>query len=248
MKRCLLITCSKAKLSNQNLLPAIERYDGPCFRVLRRFFREIPSGKDDLKVLVLSAKYGLISGDQLIPNYDCIMTAARAEELRPQVLDSLERQIAEGYWTEIFVLMSANYHEVILGFEANLPSKIEVICAKGAQGVKARQLRDWLHGSTISLAAKDADCAARRLQRGYASIHGHLLSLTPAQVIGKAQQALRSGYGQPDSYRDWYVMVGEKRVGPKWLVSQIAGLPVSDFTSGEARRVLTELGIEVRRT
>lgn len=245
MKRCLLMTCSKAKSTSSNLLPAIERYDGPYFRVLRRFFREVPFGKDCLNVLVLSARYGLISGDCLIPNYDRVMTPARAEELRPQVLDSLRNQFAKDKWTEIFVLMSAKYREAIKGIEDNLPSKILVVYAEGAQGVKARQLKDWLHGSTAKLVPKDSGMAARRPQRGYAHIHGRLLSLSPAQVIGTAQHALRSGFGQPNNYRNWYVMVGERRVGPKWLVSQVAGLAVSNFTSGEARRVLAELGIEV---
>jgi hypothetical protein len=240
------MACSKAKSTNPNLLPAIERYDGPYFRVLRRFFREVPSGKDDIKVLVLSARYGLISGECPIPNYDHIMTTARAVELRPQVLDSLINQITHDYWAEIFVLMSAKYHEVIKGFEDNLPSSTRIICVKGAQGVKARQLKDWLHGGTARLDSKDVSIATRHPQRGYALIHGHLLSLTPEQVIGIAQHALRSRYGQPNNYRDWYVMVGERRVGPKWLVSQVAGLAVGDFTSGEARRVLAELGVEVR--
>lgn len=245
MKRCLLIICSKAKLSEPKLLPAIERYDGPYFRVLRRFFREVPSGKDDLKVLILSAKYGLISGDRLIPNYDYMMTTMRAEELKPQVLDSLMKHGAKDRWTELFVLMSEKYHEAIRGFETNLPSQIDVVRAKGAQGVKARQLKDWLRSGTTRFAPKVASIAARHPQRGYAFIHGHLLSLTPEQMIGIAQHALRSGSGQPNNYRDWYVMVGAIRVGPKWLVSQVTGLAVSDFTSGEARRVLVGLGVQV---
>ena len=246
MTRCLLMACSKAKSPKSNLLPAIERYDGPHFRVLRRFLYEVPSDRDDLEILILSAKYGLISGDRLVPNYDRIMTAARAEELHPQVLDSLKKQIVENRWTEIFVLMSAAYHEAIRGFEADLPSKTKVIHAEGAPGIKARQLRSWLYGSSINtLTANDVGRITRHLPRGYASIHGRSLSLTPAQVIEKAQQALRNGYGQPDNYRDWFVVVGEKRVGPKWLVGQITGLAVSDFTSSEARRVLINLGIEV---
>jgi hypothetical protein len=44
-----------------------------------------------------------------------------------------------------------------------------------------------------------------------------------------------------------YVVVDEQQVAPKWLVSQLFGLPVNAFATDEARRVLAHLGIEVRR-
>jgi hypothetical protein len=39
----LILACSRRKRPDEGLLPAIERYDGPAFRVLRRFLREMPA-------------------------------------------------------------------------------------------------------------------------------------------------------------------------------------------------------------
>jgi hypothetical protein len=62
-----------------------------------------------------------------------------------------------------------------------------------------------------------------------------------------AQSALLQEKGIPNNYQAWYVSVGEHRVAPKWLVSQLTNLSVSEFTTSEARRLLAQLGVEVKR-
>jgi hypothetical protein len=42
-RQLLVLSCSQRKLPNPEPLPALERYDGPAFRVLRKFLRESPS-------------------------------------------------------------------------------------------------------------------------------------------------------------------------------------------------------------
>jgi hypothetical protein len=41
------------------------------------------------------------------------------------------------------------------------------------------------------------------------------------------------------------VIIGEHRVGVKRLVSLLTGLPVSSFHTDAARRVLSQLGVDV---
>ena len=88
MKRCLLLGCSNTKAQNDDELPAIERYDGPLFRVLRRYMRkhsaEYPADNSIPNVYVLSAEFGLIPGNHPIPYYNRKMTPQRAAELRPE--------------------------------------------------------------------------------------------------------------------------------------------------------------------
>jgi hypothetical protein len=246
MKRYLLMACSKAKLPSPGPLPAIERYDGPYFRVLRRFLRERPSAKDELKVLILSAEFGLIPSDQAIPNYDRRMTIDRANEMRPQVLDELRNHFAHCQFGELFILLSADYYAVIRGFEAVVPLEMKIIRARGGQGVKAGQLKRWLYETTqYTVSDTSRPVLHPRAPRGSVSIRGRAISLSASEILERARSALHEGRGKPDNYCDWYVLIDGRKVGPKWLVSQVTGLAVSDFIASEARRILTALGIEV---
>lgn len=68
--RLLILSCSRKKHPAQGLLPALERYDGPAYRVINKFLRVHPSEKQSLNVYILSARFGLISDDERIPNCD----------------------------------------------------------------------------------------------------------------------------------------------------------------------------------
>ncbi|WP_373537310.1 DUF6884 domain-containing protein [Microcoleus sp.] len=68
LRHLLILACSQRKRSDTDSLPAIERYDGPTFRLLRRFLRKQPSAP--LEIYILSAKFGLIPSDYPIPDYD----------------------------------------------------------------------------------------------------------------------------------------------------------------------------------
>src|SRR5690242_19808152 len=94
MSRLLILSCSQRKRVTQDTLPAIKRYDGPAFRVLRRYLQ--CKSLDTPEIRILSAEYGLISQEQPITCYDRKMTAQRAEELRPRVLAELKHLLEEG--------------------------------------------------------------------------------------------------------------------------------------------------------
>lgn len=76
MSRLLILACSQRKKPGQRKLPAIERYDGPAFRVVRKYLRE--SDGDPIRILILSAKYGLIAANEKIGNYDCRLNQTAA--------------------------------------------------------------------------------------------------------------------------------------------------------------------------
>lgn len=71
--------------------------------------------------------------------------------------------------------------------------------------------------------------------------------MTPEQTLEAARGALAENWGNPKRYESWCVLVDGQPVAPKWLVSRITRLPVGSFTTDEARRLLTRLGVEVRR-
>lgn len=80
----LLLGCSATKRDEKGEWPALERYDGVNYRVIRKFLSENgwPAG---LEIKILSAKYGLIDATIRIENYDERMTKQRSEELRARV-------------------------------------------------------------------------------------------------------------------------------------------------------------------
>jgi len=87
----LVITCSQRKNESPGLLPAIDRYDGINYRIIRKAMRDgyLPKNLD---ILIISAKYGLLEQKSLIENYDQLMTKERAKELR----NSISSLLADG--------------------------------------------------------------------------------------------------------------------------------------------------------
>lgn len=141
MSRLLLISCSARKRSDPGLLSALERYDGPAFRVLRKQLR---AGRPAVRVLVLSAKFGLIPADLPIPDYDQRLTTAGAERLRPGVLGTLRTELATATHLEIGLCLSRMYLNALTGFEGAVPAGVRVVEIGGGLGPRLTRLRDWL--------------------------------------------------------------------------------------------------------
>jgi hypothetical protein len=221
------------------LLPALERYDGPAFQVLRKFIIECPTEARNLDIRILSAKFGLIPADQPTPCYDELMTTHRATLLNPTVLADVKRLFARCEYRKLLINIGQDYLPALTGYELFVPDDLEVAHASGSSGRRQTMLHDWLRGKPQPMLPIAA--------RGRARIRGIEVVLTPEEVMERACRALASGNGNPQAYQSWYVQVDGRQVSPKWLVSQLTGLPVGAFVSDEARRVLAQLGIQVRR-
>ncbi len=245
-QRCVLLSCTERKRTDSNLLPAIERYDGPLFRVLRRFLRNHPDIREELNIIILSAKFGLIDANKPIPWYELQMTSAKADEMRSQVLAHLKSHFEYNNHKELFVALGAMYFRVIDGFKSIIPPTTKIIRSTGPQGIKAQELKRWLQEGRPTYDLVEAKTSKTNQEvHGPAKIHGRTVNLSRDQIINQAHKALKDRSGNPENYRYWYVLINGKKVGPKWLISQLTGLPVSDFNSGEARRVLNRLGLKV---
>lgn len=241
-QRLLILSCSKRKRSDPGLLPAIERYDGPVFRILRRFFQEEPV--EEINVQIISAEFGLISRDFPIPNYDREITPSRACELRPQVAVELKQIFEIQPYQQVFISVGRDYLEALTDVLPLLATGTSLKISNGPLGKKMSELHDWLYGKPPMLRCSPKEKARTSRPR----IRGIEVSLTSEQILEVARDSLAEGWGNPGSYESWYVDINGQRVAPKWLVSRLAGLPVSEFTTDEARRLLERLGVEVRRT
>ncbi|MDE0554786.1 MAG: hypothetical protein OXI24_11250 [Candidatus Poribacteria bacterium] len=142
-QRLLILSCSQRKRIAQASLPAIERYNGPLFFVLRRFLRECPHQAEQLEVCILSAAYGLIPGDFPTALYDQKMDASRVVELQQQINITFRDILQNNYASICFVLGKA----YMKGFESLLdliPSSMETIITRGTIGRRQAQLKNWL--------------------------------------------------------------------------------------------------------
>jgi hypothetical protein len=137
--RLLILSCSATKRTDPGLLPALARYDGPAYRVLRKALRELAQDVHPL-VAILSAEFGLIDSDTPIPWYDRRMDATRAAALAPLVKRKLQALLAAGP-TDVFIHLGRDYLPTL----GTVPPGPWHICyAQGGIGERLGQLRRWL--------------------------------------------------------------------------------------------------------
>ncbi len=138
----LIVACSQRKRSDPDLLPAIERYDGGNFRLLRKAKREgyFPQSLD---VLILSAKYGLISASTSIANYDQRMTSERAKELQEQTVQTLQSYARQHSYQEVYVDLGQDYYPAI-GDISKIFNDASIIYAQGKIGERLARVKHWL--------------------------------------------------------------------------------------------------------
>jgi hypothetical protein len=243
MNRLLVLSCSQSKIPEYAKLPAIQRYDGPAFRLLRRY---LENASEDLDIHILSAEFGLIRHTRLIPFYDKRMTKQRACELRIKVSKQAQRLFTDDSFRQkrqLFINLGEVYLQAYEQALALFASNSILKLASGTTGKRLAEMHDWLYGSDTPLRQP----ANIESITGKATLRGVEIALTGNQVFAFTRKALKQDDRTAFSYQSWYVQVDGVRVSPKWLVSLLSGLPVSAFHSDEARRVLSQLGIEVIR-
>ena len=213
-------------------MPATDRYDGPAYRVLRKYTATATAPP----TWVLSAEFGLIPADRPIPDYDREMSPSRARALRPQIAAAFD-DLASRSYTDVLVCAGRAYTTPLGDVSATLGCP--AVIASGSIGRQLAVLHDWLHG---------APPRPPSVSRGQPVVfRGRTLTTTTDEVLRLARRRATEDPGGAGRYAGWVVAAGPARVAPKWLLSELTGVPVSDFRTADARRVLTALGIEVLR-
>jgi hypothetical protein len=245
--RLLLLACSARKRQDAAPLPALDRYDGPVFRVVRRYLRDRPAA--ELRVVILSARFGLLDAGDQLPNYDCQMTSERSRKLARQVderlaaLDAMNGSPDRA--EDCFALLGKRYLDVLERCSSPLARLLVARNAPGGQGIKLTHLHRWLRKDTTGsiivnkpLTVPPDQGIARAVRfKGQdftlsASDLARLIECHAAPLPTTATNAV------------WKAVVGGRLVAPKWLVAAATDIPVAAFTTGEARRFLARLGVE----
>ncbi len=143
----LILACSQRKRTTPGPLPALDRYDGVNFRVLHKARRE-GNWPDGLRVVIISAKYGLLEAVQPIENYDLRMTRDLARNLQETVSHELDEVLLERCWDSIFINLGRDYLVAIAASSELTRVSNTVLYAAGGIGERMAQLKSWLlHGS-----------------------------------------------------------------------------------------------------
>ena len=142
MNYLLLISCSERKVLAPELLPALDRYDGPAYRTLRKFRSDGGEELKNLSIRIISAKHGLIHSHKPIRLYNQLMTPRRAEELRPHIQAELRSLINDSKaYDQVFINLGRTYMRTLEGFHWGSVTTLE---ASGGIGLKTQQMKAWL--------------------------------------------------------------------------------------------------------
>ena len=142
--RLLILSCSARKTNNPGLIPAIDRYDGHFFRVLKKALRD--GYAHNVQLAILSSRFGLLNTYTLIPDYDQRMTPERCEAEKPDLQRNLNLWLGDTRYDEIFVNLGNDYLPLIEG----MPGLATATFAAGQIGERARQLKEWLRSPSAT--------------------------------------------------------------------------------------------------
>ncbi len=95
-------------------------------------------------VMILSAKYGLIESERVIPWYDQRLSATSAARLRPRVLEAAKRILRSRDWQAVGLCAGKEYRSVLGGFADLIPAGARLDLLAGGLGKRLATLRDWL--------------------------------------------------------------------------------------------------------
>ena len=83
-KNVICSICSRQKAADTRLMPAQQRYLGSHMLIAQRAAKEA-----GLPFFILSGKFGFISGDTLIPDYDYLLTKDAVQSLSHEIAHQL---------------------------------------------------------------------------------------------------------------------------------------------------------------
>lgn len=141
-RRLLIVACSASKNPARKQLPALERYTGGTFKVIKRLMR-LEQYPHDVDLLIISANYGLIRDDQPIPNYNLRMTPQGAREQAERNRVALRTIVEATEYREVFISAGKVYLTAIEPF-ADWRGTGSIAVNSGKIGVQLKTLKSWL--------------------------------------------------------------------------------------------------------
>lgn len=242
MNRTLILSCSQSKKFDKADLSAIQRYDGPSFRLLRRYLNQT---NENLEIYILSAKFGLIRHQTSIPYYEQKLRNSEIEKLKENISKQKQNFFSETCERKsFFINLGKNYLQVFECVLEELIKNSNAAFASGSSGKRLAEMYDWLYGEKSSLRNEQPKIELEK----DVFIRGVRLCVTETEIRAIVTNEIsRNGMKNLQNYQSWFVPVDDLKISPKWLISKLTDLPVGKFHSDQARKVLQKLGIKVQR-
>ena len=138
-KRLLILSCADRKRETDDWLPALDLYDGPAYRVVRKFLRNY-QWPEDLSIAVLSAKYGLFGVLKGIEHYDQRMDSDIAEAKAGECSTILKKWAT--FHRSVYVSLGKDYMPAVRPALNELSIEFDVF--EGGIGRKLNQVKSLL--------------------------------------------------------------------------------------------------------
>lgn len=138
-RHLLVLGCSQTKRKCEGMLPAIDRYDGSTYRVLRSFLRAF-EWPPNVSIGVLSAEHGLFGSLKEIKGYDTRMTLEIASARAPECCATLRSWAADH--DRVYLSLGKDYLPAIQAALDSLDGKAQVF--RGPIGMKLHQIKAFL--------------------------------------------------------------------------------------------------------
>jgi hypothetical protein len=217
----LILGCSLAKKEEAG--PAIEVYDGPIFRTVRRRLPEIDWPLD---VWIISAKHGVLRQTDWIANYDeVLLTTANSgfrEKTEHQLADMLPSAL-----NRVLILAPKRYiAQIPLELISDRSEKFEVFSDR--LGRCQARLLEWLGIDNIRKAHVPISLGPLgKFSKPIDKIFIHEAAQKLAEKCSSASQVIQ-----------WYALIEDQRIPAKKLTSVLTGVPVSSFDTCHALALL----------
>lgn len=140
-KRLLILACSKRKVDTPGEIRAIDRYDGYFFRILKN------SHHSNLDVIILSAKFGLLSSEDPIPWYDHKMDIHDVARMSKETLQRFTSLVPDvNKYLEVAINLGSNYMECFAPTMDYIKRSYhgKVIIIDGPLGIRGQKLKEWV--------------------------------------------------------------------------------------------------------
>jgi len=144
--RLLIVPCSQTKKITDIPTAAINVYDGPTYKSLRKNVKFFDNN-NGLDIYIISAKYGLIEPLYEIQTYDQKMDDKQAKRLNPKIRQDLLKIIQNKTYSEIYVDTGNSYSLALEGFQGMVKRYSPNTLFKmghGKNGQRLHEMKEWI--------------------------------------------------------------------------------------------------------